>query len=242
MHSTVYYTACLRSLHNVLHSPSNYIIIMEWLASWFRDQGKNEACVGKNVYCGPVYARVCCCRLNRVQVSGITLVYLCYSEFILMNWTTDELNVSPPLGPSTAHERMCCLEQVFLTPASGTIMLASTRSSSFSNMTPGGNSDLYYSPPPAQMFGIKANTQPFLMSESSTLMHQWTTCPPTLAIEDTNVRRGEHMNSVSSMWSMVLLLLWSCPQVEDGARLLRLHSRDSQVSSPRNMTNHTAAL
>ena len=35
---------------------------------------------------------------------------------------------------------MYCLEQVLLTSVSGTIMLVPTRSSSFSNMTPGGNS------------------------------------------------------------------------------------------------------
>ena len=65
--------------------------------------------------------------------------------------------------------------------------------------------------------------------------------PLMLVIKDMIVGRGENMNSVSSKWSMVCLLLWSCSQVEDGACLLRLHSRDSQVSSLRNMTNCTAA-
>ena len=37
------------------------------------------------------------------------------------------------------------------------------------------------------------------------------------------------------------LLLWSCPQVEVGVRLPRLLSRDLQVSSLRNTTNHTVA-
>ena len=42
-------------------------------------------------------------------------------------------------------------------------------------------------------------------------------------------------------WSMVPSPRWSCPQVEDGALLPWLHSRDSLVLFLRNMTNRTAA-
>ena len=63
----------------------------------------------------------------------------------------------PPIhsGPSTPQEGMYYYsEQVLSAPGGGTsdaVMLAPTRPPSFSNMTPGGNSNLYYSPPPAPL-------------------------------------------------------------------------------------------
>ena len=37
----------------------NYIIIMQWLVGWFRDQGKKGVCVGKEVDCGPMVVALC---------------------------------------------------------------------------------------------------------------------------------------------------------------------------------------
>ena len=90
--------------------------------------------------------------------------------------------------------------------------------------------------------GTKANDQPSLISESTPMHQRIVHPPPMLATEGMNERRGEHMNSVSLKWSMVPLLLWSCPQVEVGVRLPWLLSRDLQVSFLRNTTNHRPAL
>ena len=92
-----------------------------------------------------------------------------------------------------------------------------------------------------QKFGTKANNQHSLMSEYSIPLQPQIVHPPlTHATEGTNVRRGEHTNSVSLRWIMVPLLLWSCPQVEVGILSPRWPSSDSQVSSPRNTANSTA--
>ena len=92
-----------------------------------------------------------------------------------------------------------------------------------------------------KFLGIKANNQPFLTSESST--HAPANCSSS-----TDACHRRHEREKRRAYEQRVL------EVEHGAftplvlstsggwaHLLRLHSRDSQVSSSRNMTNHTAA-
>ena len=94
----------------------------------------------------------------------------------------------PPIhsGPSTPQEGMYYYsEQVLSAPGGGmpgAVMLAPP---SFSNMTPGGSSDLYYSPPPAPLPYSSPEMLPPVVSLS-----------PSLAVE--GHYRGDHWPSPGS--------------------------------------------